>query len=133
MRAKEIENNRSDNREVDESMTITARGVVFMQDGILNPMQAIFNMPVLSDPLSKLGGIGRQGTDVEHRFMKRLVGACASPFHSNQALEPDPSSVDTLCGFQNTDDAFGESVAGSLHLMVGRASSVLLELPFNLF
>jgi len=90
-------------------------------------------MPVLSDPLGKRRRITRQGTDVEQGLLKRLMGARALAFDSNQALEPDPSRVDALCRFQNTDDAFGDPVTSSLHLMVGRAGSVVLELPFNLF
>ena len=53
MRAEQIERDRSDNSEIDQRIAITQRRTVFFEHDIFDPMQAIFNVPVVANPLSK--------------------------------------------------------------------------------
>ena len=68
MLPKEVEGKGSHNCHINQSMTLTQGSGIFLQDDIFAPMQTIFNVPMLPDAPRKLGGIGRQRTDIKHRL-----------------------------------------------------------------
>lgn len=68
MLPEEVEGEGSQNRHMNQSMTVTERGRIFLQDDIFAPVQAIFNMPMLPDAPRKFCGISSQRTDIKHRL-----------------------------------------------------------------
>lgn len=58
MLPEEIEGKGSHNCHINQSVTITQWGRIFLQDDIFAPMEAIFNVPMLPDATRKLCGIG---------------------------------------------------------------------------
>ncbi len=90
MLPKEIERHRADKGEIHWGIAITQRREILFQDHIFDPMEAIFNVPMLPHVLSKACGIQRERTDLEHRFAEGLVRSGAHPFHANDSLHTDP-------------------------------------------
>jgi hypothetical protein len=60
MLPEEVEGKSSHNCHINQSVTLTHRGRIFLQDHLFAPMQTIFNGSMLPDAPRKLGGIGRQ-------------------------------------------------------------------------
>ena len=70
MPTKEIERNSLHNDEIDQGIAVQGRAVL-VQDHIFDPMQTIFNVPVLASALSKPGSIQGQRINIEHCFVHR--------------------------------------------------------------
>lgn len=52
MSAKQIESKGADNRPIGQGISITHGRFIFFHDNIFDPMQAVFNLPMLSDLMS---------------------------------------------------------------------------------
>lgn len=132
MLPKEIERHRTHNREISESMTITQRGLVFFEDHIFDPMETIFNVPVLANALGKACGIQCERTDVEHRFGISLVASGANPFNAHEALGTNPVWVKVGHCVEHTDRALGLAVTCLFRLHIDAEGWSLLKLSLQL-
>ncbi len=132
MSSKAIERHRTHNREISESMTITQRGLVFFEDHIFDPMETLFNVPVLANALGKACGIQCARTDVEHRFGIRLVASGANPCNAHEALDTNPAWVKVSHCVEYTDRALGLAVTRLFGLYSDVEGWGLLKLSLQL-
>jgi hypothetical protein len=72
MLPEEIKGKGSHNCQINQSVTLTQRGRIFLQGDIFAPVEAILNLPMLPDTTGKLGGIGCQRTDIKPPSVKRV-------------------------------------------------------------
>lgn len=76
------------------SKTAALRGIVFVEGDILDPMQAILNLPMLAGSLEQLCGSPRSTTEVVNRFGKGLTVALTRALHDSDGRERVPLGLE---------------------------------------
>src|SRR6476619_5379281 len=74
-----------EDRPSDGSMAALPWRVIFLKRDILDPMQAVLNVPVLSDVLEKLARTQATTAEIAVHLVKRLLSSPTLALHPDQA------------------------------------------------
>ncbi|BAU14543.1 two component transcriptional regulator, LuxR family [Leptolyngbya sp. NIES-3755] len=133
MQSKQVKGDCAEDCKISWSIAITERSDVLTHDDIFRIVEAILNVPMLSDTTAQFFGIRRQGTKVEHGFVNWLSATNTRALDANQALHTYPSCIQSRQGFQNTDRALRGAVSRMFNVICDAISRMLLKLGCNPF
>jgi hypothetical protein len=91
-------------------------------------VEAIFNVPMVTDATSEFIRIARAGTDVEHRFVLGFSSPHAGALNPNQAFNSDPGDIESNTGIEDTHAPLRDAISGVFNLVYHTLGSMLLKL-----
>lgn len=114
VQTQKIEGKVAAERQIDCGIGVKMWGTIFIQDDIFNPVQAILNLPMCPNQLSKGGGAGAERTDKPTTLMIGFARTSADLLNADSAANARPLWIELIAAGINPNHSCDCAMATDL-------------------